>query len=198
MIQATNLSNIIEGGKNLNALALGFIAETAYPLEHLLSYWITKSTKPGYNLGNGGSYKYQLCADAGGMPGAVLVETEFIVHRPTPNGEGDFPTAVFPPVALTIGKQYWVVIRNVDPNPTLNWSSIDLLIDAAVVGQTPNLKILFSGQGFAWRQPDGGIFLPSPINFVFADRSIQGLPYYQIGAGGTLLSGEAYGFAQPS
>ena len=195
MIQATGLSNIIEGGKNLNAVALGFVAQTQYPLEHLLTYWITKSPKPGYNAGTGGSYIYQLCADTGGQPGSIpLVSSAFVVNRLTENGDGCFPTAVFPPYKLTIGSQYWVVIRNVDPAPTLNWASIDLLIDPKLVNQVPSIKVLFSGQGFGWRQPDAGIFIPSPVLFSFADRTYQGNPWYQVGPNNTLLSGNAYGF----
>jgi hypothetical protein len=196
MLTATSLSNVIVGGKWGNAVSIKFTAKTSAPLAAVRLYWITGNPpgKTGYAAGKGGTYTYELCSDLNGAPSLGLTLAEVIVPQPTENGRGGFPLVCFSPVLLLEGKTYHIVIRNTDPQPTLNWASVDFLINAAVPNQTPDVQILVSAQGVPWEPVDKGTLLGSPVALFYADGTVQSYPWYQIGPNGALMAGTEYGF----
>ena len=137
---------------------------------------------------------YDLCPDKNGVPGPTLATQQVIQNQFTQNGQGNFPLVCFAPVLLTAGLYYHVVVRNIDPNPKENWSSLDFMYSATVLNQTPDVQVLVSAQGVPWEPVDGGEIAGSPVALFYADGSTQGYPWYQIGTNGVLLAGTAYGF----
>ena len=194
MITATALSNVIVGGQWGNAVSIRFLAKTSAPLSAIRLYWVIKSPKSGYASGTGGTFVYDLCPDKNGVPGPTLATQQVIQNQFTQNGQGNFPLVCFAPVLLTAGLYYHVVVRNIDPNPKENWSSLDFMYSPTVLNQTPDVQVLVSAQGVPWEPVDGGEIAGSPIALFYADGSTQGYPWYQIGTNGVLLAGTAYGF----
>lgn len=195
-IQATSLSNVIVGGMWNTVAEIRFQAASS-TLFQMRLYWILSNPvgHPGYAAGSGGSYTYTLNADNAGVPGAVLVTGQLVAQNPTVGAtQGAFPLIGFPPNTLTPGRFYDVVITNVDPQPKLNWASLDFLYNAAVINQTPRFQVWRAPAGAPWKQLTD--LAGSPIEAIYADGTVDGYGYYQVGglAQPALLCGTNYGF----
>lgn len=196
--QAASLNNVIVGGKWSQIVSIRFQATSVSPLAAARLYWIISNPPDhgGYMLGNGGHYSYTLRQDVNGQPGATLAVASVVQDRITGNKRGNFPLICFPPVSLWPGQFYDIVVQNIDPNPSLNWSSLDFLYNAALTDQTPELQVWASNQGGQFAPSGKGTLIGSPIAIFYADGTAQGHGDIAISTTSPtkLQCGSAYGF----
>lgn len=102
-------------------VAFRFRAARSERLVSVRPYFMT-AAYPGYGGGTGGTIRVSVEADRGGVPsGTVLASTDAV--RPSEI----FPRLVFPvPAELSAGELYHVVFTNIDPSPTVNFTSVNL------------------------------------------------------------------------
>jgi hypothetical protein len=117
-----SLNNTQVGGPRIQSTSYRFRASTSSKLDSIRVY-IIDPTHPGYGAGTGGTWEITVQTDDGSAnhapSGTVLATTSF---KPV----DDFPVISWPsPASLTAGRLYHVVFRNVDPNPTANYASLD-------------------------------------------------------------------------
>ncbi len=119
------LGNLQVGGSSSGAsntlVSYRFRAERSGALAGFRAYWLNQDY-PGYGGGTGGTIRVSVEADNAGVPsGSVLASTD-VVHPAS-----DFPFVRFPSRAsLSAGVLYHLVFTNIDPNPTVNFVSLDL------------------------------------------------------------------------
>ena len=195
---ATSLNNINIGGRFSAIASIHFQAKSSAPLAAVRLYWIIANPAgdSGYASGTGGSYVYVLRADSNGQPGAVLATASMVRNQITENKRGNFPLICFPPVSLVSGKYYDIVVENIDPEPSVNFSSLDFLFDAGTANQTPDVQVWVSDYKGAFKPADGGTFVGSPVALFYADGILQGHGDIAVGSGspGGFECGSAYGF----
>jgi hypothetical protein len=195
---ATSLNNLVVGGPYSQVASIRFQAKTNAPLSGLRVYWIiaNPSDKTGYASGSGGHYTYTLHADSSGQPGATLATASMVTNQITESKLGNFPLICFPPVGLVSGQYYDIVVQNVDPEPTVNWASLDFLWNVSLNDQTPDVQIWSSwdGEKFAWA--DDGTYVGSPVALFYADGTLQGYGNIAVGSEypGGYECGNWYGF----
>lgn len=195
---ATSLNNIEIGGQRSQVASIRFVAQSNAPLAAVRLYWIiaNPSGHSGYASGTDGEYVYTLRKDSNGQPAAVLATANTIQSEITGNKRGNFPLICFPPVPLESGQYYDIVVQNVDPDPSVNWASLDFLWDAVKKNQTPDVQVWVSSEGGAFEMGDGGTFVGSPVALFYSDGTIQG--HGNIAVGSTYADcyecGSAYGF----
>ena len=117
-----SLNNTQVGGRDNQSTSYRFRATTSSRLVSIRVY-IIGPTHPGYGAGTGGTWEVTVQTDDGtashAPSGTVLATTSF-----TP--VDDFPVIAWSaPASLTAGQLYHVVFRNVDPDPTVNYASLD-------------------------------------------------------------------------
>lgn len=195
---ATSLNNIEIGGQRSQLASIRFMAKSNAPLAAARLYWIigNPSGKSGYASGTDGRYVYTLRQDSNGQPGAVLATANMVQNKLTENQRGNFPLICFPPVGLESGQYYDIVVQNVDPNPSVNWASLDFLWDAGETNQTPDVQVWVSAEGGAFEMGDGGTFVGSPVALFYSDGTLQGYGNIAVGSSypGGYECGSAYGF----
>jgi hypothetical protein len=195
---ATSLNNIIVGGPWTQNVSIRFQAKASAPLSAVRLYWIISNPAghPGYASGKGGRYIYTLRKDTNGQPGQVLATASMIENRITGNQRGNFPLICFPPTSLVGGQYYDIVVQNADPDPSVNWSSLDFLWSAGLENQTPDVQIWVSDQGRPYQPADAATFVGSPFALFYADGTIQGHGDIAISSSSAsgLQCGSAYGF----
>jgi hypothetical protein len=195
---ATSLNNINIGGGASAIASIHFQAKSSAPLAAVRLYWIIANAAghPGYASGTGGSYVYELRADSNGQPGAVLATASMVRNEITGNQRGNFALICFPPVSLISGKYYDIIVENVDPEPSVNFSSLDFLFDAGTANQTPDVQVWVSDYKEAFKPADAGTFVGSPVALFYADGMVQGHGDIAVGSSypGGFECGSAYGF----
>jgi hypothetical protein len=195
---ATSLNNIIVGGHWSQRVSIRFQAKTSAPLAAARLYWIIANPAgdSGYASGSAGRYTYSLHVDSNGQPETLLSTASMVQNELTENKRGNFPLICFPPASLMSGQYYDIVVQNVDPDPTVNWASLDFLWDPAADTQTPDVEIWASDEGGAFGLADGGTFVGSPVALFYADGTIQGHGNIAVGSSypGGLECGSEYGF----
>jgi hypothetical protein len=195
---ASSLNNVVIGGSWGQRASIRFQAKSNAPLAAVRLYWIigNPAGKDGYASGNGGHYLFTLHADSNGQPGAVLATASMVQSNITGNGRGNFPLICFPPASLVNGVYYDIVVQNTDPNPSVNWSSLDFLWDGNSSNQTPDIQVWTSDEGGAFRRGDGGTFVGSPVALFYADGTMQGHGDIAVSEGSSsgFQCGSAYGF----
>jgi len=196
-LKATALDNVVVGGQWGNQVAIRFQANSTV-LAAVRVYWITENPtgKSGYASGTGGSFVYELHADNSGFPGNLISTALFTVPMPTENGHGGFPLVCFPPSMLVVGQYYDMVVRNIDPTPKVNWSSLDFLTYATTLNQTPDVQVIYAPTGNKWQSVDGGQVMGSPVAIFYSNGTVQGYGYIAAGSlyPNGLECGQAYGF----
>lgn len=195
---ATSLNNLIIGGRFSAVASIHFQAKSSAPLAAVRLYWIIANPAgdAGYASGTGGRYVYTLRADSNGQPGAVLSTANMVQNLFTENGRGNFPLICFPPTSLVGGRYYDIVVENVDPNPSLNWSSLDFLFNGGTSNQTPDVQVWVSDYAGAFKPADSGEYIGSPVALFYSDGTVQGHGDMAVGSNysGGLECGSAYGF----
>lgn len=195
---ATSLNNIVIGGRFSAVASVRFQAKSSAPLAGVRLYWIIANPAgdSGYASGTGGKYVYTLRADSNGQPGAVLATANMVQNLVTENRRGNFPLICFPPVSLVNGQYYDIVVQNVDPDSSVNYSSLDFLFDAGTPNQTPDVQVWVSDYSEAFKPADGGTFIGSPVALFYSDGTIQGHGDIAVGSeySGGFECGSAYGF----
>lgn len=195
---ATSLNNIEIGGLRSQIASIRFVAKSNAPLSAVRLYWIiaNPSGHPGYASGTAGRYVYTLRKDSNGQPGEVLATANMVQNELTENKRGNFPLILFPAVALQNGRYYDIVVQNVDPDPSVNWASLDFLWDAGEKNQTPDVQVWVSSEGGAFEMGDGGTFIGSPVALFYADGIIEGHGNIAVGSSypDGYECGSAYGF----
>jgi hypothetical protein len=192
MIKAAGLSNEVIGGKNAIKGGIRFQAKYSSPLASLRCYDIDHA--PGYAGGTGGSILMQLFGEVNGLPGGPPLATGVRVmdeqfSDPT-TGRGRFPLICFDKqIPLIKGVWYWIVISDADPTPTVDYYSMDYLIDTVNVNQVPECSIwIWFGQ---WKLIP--YLVPSPLVFHYSNGLCQGLGWIAA-PNGILEAGSGYGF----
>lgn len=117
-----SLNNTRIGGPDKLSTSYRFRAATSAQLSSIRIYVIGPSY-PGYGAGTGGTWEVTVQTDDGttahAPSGTVLARTTM---RPVET----FPVISWPsPARLTAGQLYHVVFRNIDPDPTANYASVD-------------------------------------------------------------------------
>jgi hypothetical protein len=195
---ATSLNNLVVGGPYSAVASIRFQAKTNAPLAGLRVYWIIANPpdKTGYASGDSGHYTYALHTDSSGQPGTTLATASMVTNQLTENGRGNFPLICFPPVSLESGKYYDIVVKNVDPDPTVNWASLDFLWNESLNDQTPDVQIWSSWDGGSFGWADNGTYVGSPVALFYADGTLQGYGNIAVGSEypGGYECGNWYGF----
>jgi hypothetical protein len=199
-LPATNLQELTVGGQFGNVASIRFQAATKYVLQSSLAsrllYWIDNA--PGYSGGTKGIFAHELRTDINGQPGVLICEgTESGIIR-TPTGKGKFSRICFPPDVFQLGAWYHHRIPNIDPNPKVNFSSLDFLANPknpnfASLIPTSQILVQQGGSGL-YKLLDGGTVAASPISDVYFDGTIVENDGYQVENGVVLSAGPEYGF----
>jgi hypothetical protein len=141
--------------------------------------------KPGYAGGNNGTVRVEIQSDDGSSAhnpsGTVLAG-----HTIANNKLETFMTVAFStPPRLQAGQLYHVVFSNTDPNPTINYCSIDAILSSLSNPPAPAqptvdnvgwIQLMRSRSGGNWRIRPGY----SPIlQLNYADGFISGLGYME-------------------
>jgi hypothetical protein len=195
---ATSLNNLVVGGSYSEVASIRFQAKTSAPLAGLRVYWIiaNPSGKTGYASGDAGHYTYTLHSDSNGQPQGTLATASMVTNQITEDALGNFPLICFPPVGLVSGQYYDIVVKNVDPSPTVNWASLDFLWNASRTDQTPDVQIWSSWEGGSFGWADDGTYVGSPVALFYADGTLQGYGNIAVGSeySGGYECGNWYGF----
>jgi hypothetical protein len=117
-----SLNNTHVGGPNNLSTSYRFRATTSAKLNSIRVY-IIGPTHAGYGAGTGGTWQITVQTDDGtanhAPSGTVLATTTF-------GPVDDFPVISWSsPATLAAGQLYHVVFKNIDPNPTANYASVD-------------------------------------------------------------------------
>lgn len=194
-ITATGLSNEVIGGKYLTQGGIRFQAHHSSPLAAFRCYIINNAS--GYSGGTGGSMSVDLRTDNSGFPdigitsGVPVPDPEF--PNPT-SGKGYFPLVQFDrSFALSKDAWYWLVVKNIDPNPIVNYFSLDFLTGPA--SQVVDTAI-YVGTSGSWKLVS--YLIPSPVVLHYANGLYQGLGWIAVNSNGSLECGQQYGFPQGS
>ncbi len=138
----------------------------------------------GYGAGTGGTIRVTIEADQNGSPSGTALASDNVPGTIDTNAVATFASAA----AVTPGRLYHVVFRNVDANPTQNYASVDA---AAWFGAStsqqrnpgwPNeeMRVLMSQNGGGWQERPGH----TPIlNLTYADGSQSGQGYMEVEVG---------------
>ena len=195
---ATSLCNVIVGGQWSQVASIHFQAKSNAPLSAARLYWIIANPAgdSGYASGSGGHYSYTLRQDSNGQPGAVVATASMVQNKFTENGRGNFPLICFPPVSLVSGQYYDLVVQNLDPEPQVNWSSLDFLYDTNVHDQTPDVQVWVADGNSTFKPADNGNFVGSPVAFFYSDGTIAGHGDIAVSSSSAtgLECGSVYGF----
>jgi hypothetical protein len=195
---AVSLNNVPVGGRYSQIVSIRFQAKSSASLSKARLYWIipNASEHPGYASGNGGHYTYTLHKDSDGQPGDVIATASEVQNEITENKRGNFPLIYFPEAALESGQYYDVVVKNVDPDPSENWASLDFLWNPDTTEQTPDIQVWISmwGEKFGWGY--NGTLIGSPVALFFSNGTVQGHSDIAVGSEypDGLECGSAYGF----
>jgi hypothetical protein len=175
-----SLNNTQVGGPDDLSTSHRFRATTSSRLDSIRVY-IIGPTHPGYGAGTGGTWEVTVQADDGsaahGPSGAVLATTTF---QPV----DDFPVIAWSsPASLTAGRLYHVVFRNIDPDPTANYASLD-----GVFMYQPTVPRQAAFSDVDWGQPlrsgsDAWSDRPNTVPIMeldYADGVTAGLGYMEV------------------
>lgn len=126
---ADSLANCVVGPDG-DIVAYRFVADHSGPLNQVRFYII--SNKAGYAGGDAGTLRVSIESDDGTSahnPSGTVLATSTLEHPVPANGAaGYFPLISFPtPANVTAGQIYHVVFTNIDPSPSVNFSSVDEL-----------------------------------------------------------------------
>jgi hypothetical protein len=194
------LNNITIGGDENHRVGGAFKAHFSSPLAAIRSYRMWAGV--GYAAGNIGRYRYELCSDNAGKPGASIAvgfEIEDPQYPQPSNNKGGFPLIGFPsfPV-LKKGTWYHFVMTNIDLQPTINWSSFNSLLAKGAVPGTPGPNpdpdsfVEYYTNGVWTKYPT---MMAEPFGVFYANGELQGNGGYEI-QNGVTACGSAYGFGK--
>jgi hypothetical protein len=182
---ADDLANTVVGGPSLNTVSFRFLAKHAGVLKSIRVFFIWSLVKTGYQAGQGGTIKVDLEADDG--TGAHLPTGDSLASVSYGNilaQNHNYPELTFPvPAALKGGGIYHLVFTNVDPDPTVNYISLDALYSDA---QTAPIQPSSTDTAFAelvrsesgpWKLRPG--FTPT-LELDYADGASQGNGYIEV------------------
>ncbi len=103
-----------------------FRAQHTSTLTSFRPYIIWSYSKPGYHGGTGGTLQFDVRTDDGTSfhrPSNTILATA--IHT-NPLDKGGFPLITFPnPPTLIQGQLYHLTVTNIDPNPSVNFVSMD-------------------------------------------------------------------------
>lgn len=199
---STGLANIIIGGATHRRAALPIIAEATSSAAGFRAYMIDNDP-PGYSGGNGGSIDVALCIAENGVPGEAIgiglrvPDAQF----PSPSsGRGGFHLwRFYGDCHLIEGEIYFVVFGNADPQPEVNYQSLDLLIGP--LNQIGASGVLWSDKGGPWElaavdvngKLTPGVFTTSPHLLTRVNGTSQGRAGCEV-EGGKIIGAYQYGW----
>ena len=157
---ATTFGNPIAAGGLDNTRVMGDweLATAFRPSQttavHSLQRWL-RGEGTGYGAGTGGQLRYEIRTDTNGLPSDTVLGA--VNGTPgIPTGQARFPIITFPtPIPVQVGSLYWIVTRNIDPNPATNYISINSL-SSRVGNHPPNRTTT---------PPEGDVYLWSNGNW---------------------------------
>jgi hypothetical protein len=124
---ADSLANTVVGGPYGNIVSYRFRAGHTGLLQQIHVYLIPNHT--GYSAGTGGSLKVTVNSDDGTAahnPSNIVLASYLLTNPLAATPSINFPIFVFSaPPSLVEGQLYHIVFTNVDPDPTLNYISVD-------------------------------------------------------------------------
>lgn len=194
------LNNILIGGAENHRVGIAFKARFSSPLAAVRFYTINQNPvgHPGYAGGSGGRYKYELYADAAGVPGAPLAAGVLLLDAEYTEwiNLGGFPLIGFPTFPLLDkGKWYHFVVTNIDAQPTTNYISLDVMIGVNKINPDPDSYVEYSdATGGKWTKYAS--MIASPFGAFYANGELQGNGGYQLSSTGATQCGKSYGFGK--
>ena len=158
-----------------------------------IAVYILDQRHPGYGGGTGGSLRIQVRSDDGTAEHAPSGTVLATVNVADPgDGPGAQNVYAFPsPATLVAGRLYHIVFTNTDPNPTVNYVSLDGLF---VFSETARWQPAFSNTDWAnlirygsgaWEQDRGsgqGIITPI-MQLDYANGQHAGVGYMEVWVG---------------
>ncbi len=212
----TSLSNV---PLRTNRAAYRFTADRTGEVDSVRLYYIVNTSKSGYANGTGGTVGMTVAPDDGtglpdetglfpgraeasfGLDGGAIIGDRSEYVRDTLFGRWMFSE----PIPVEAGKDYHIIFQNLDPDPTNNYVSLDLVIDLVPEtlrgsGPIPSPAarsdygfVMSSGDG--WRLADAHSegHRQTPIfEVTYTDGSTQGQGFMQYEARATFsLTGSA-------
>jgi hypothetical protein len=180
---ADSLANCVVGPDG-DIVAYRFVADHSGPLNQVRFYII--SNKAGYAGGDAGTLRVSIESDDGTSahnPSGTVLATSTLEHPVPANGAaGYFPLISFPtPANVTAGQIYHVVFTNIDPSPSVNFSSVDeLYYKNATTPNQPTVSDMASAilrwRSGSWESLPGY----SPIfELYFSNGDYQGYGYVE-------------------
>ncbi len=189
-INADDLNNSLVGGPGNRQVAYRFRATDTAALSAIRVYLVTGS---GYSGGTGGRIEISVRDDDGSaahLPsGTVLAATTYVPGTTIANSglpRIDFASAA----TLEAGRLYHIVFRNVDPAPTVNYTSVDGLFTFGTlavwqprVSNTDWANLVWSGGAWsADRGPGQGVITPI-MELVYGNGDVGGVGYMEVWSG---------------
>jgi hypothetical protein len=185
-INADSLNNSQIGGPQNQQTAYRFRASQSSALKSIGVY-IIGPAHPGYGAGTGGTMRITVQTDDGTAshaPSGTILATTDVVHPV--EGAGNVYAFAAPP-QLVVGRLYHIVFRNVDPNPTANFVSVNgTFVNATLptwqpaVPNTDWANVVKLGTG-SWSTDRGGRGTVTPIMaLTYANEVIGGMGYMEV------------------
>jgi hypothetical protein len=140
--------------------------------------------KPGYAGGNNGTVRVEIQTDDGSdahnPSGQVLTGYTIENSNLTTFAEVSFPS----PPTLREGQLYHVVFSNTDPNPTINYCSIDALLSSLNNPPTPAQPTIDNADWIQLIRVNGGAWRVRPgyspiLQLNYADGFVSGVGYIE-------------------
>jgi hypothetical protein len=182
--QSDSLNNFRVGYELNSALSFRFTASKNGSINAVRWYNIFSLTRPGYHGGNGGTLQIQIRSDDNSAlhaPSGTVLASATITNLLQAGG---FPVLRFnQPVNLTAGQLYHIVFTNIDPNPTVNYVSVNQLW---MNPQVPsNFDVSYDFQSMIYYPGQGwSNYRDIPIFEVYyTDGSSQGQGYMEVWVG---------------
>ncbi len=191
---ADAIANINIGGDENIAVAYRFVSDNNSTLVAFRPH-MKAAGNSGYSGGTYGTIRASIRTDNNGYPsGTSLASTDFVY-------DANWPEIPFSsPATLTKGTAYHIVFTNIDPDPTVNFFSLNHMFRfTATTPQHPNRDdnnwhVTMSRNGSAWGPVSGGwgsdnTYSPD-IDLRFGNGSHQGQGYIDVDtANGCIISG---------
>jgi hypothetical protein len=180
-------------GPNQNELSYRIRVQHTGYISAVQPYLIMDHT--GYWGGTSGSILVSIQTDDGtsshNPSGQILTSSLLNDPDAVPTPTRYFPTFTFPaPAAVTAGELYHVVFQNMDPNPTVNYVSVDALYQAAAptpaqptMSDTDCAVLLYANYsvvGTMWKPRQG--YTPI-LQMDFEDGFTEGFGYMEVWVG---------------
>jgi hypothetical protein len=182
--QSDALNNFRVGYELSSALSIRFTAAKNGSINSVRWYNIYSFDRPGYHGGTGGKIRVQIQSDDGSKLHAPSGNVLASATLNKPLQAGSFPVLQLDKtVSVAAGRLYHIVFTNPDPNPSVNYISVDLLWMNPEVPSNFKMRYDFQAMtyydGYGWEN-----YADIPIfDVYYTDGTSQGQGYMEVWVG---------------